>query len=209
MPLLSWLTSSRQTPGAQKDQRSNGRKSRSRVNTAHSYSERYEEPEPLPVRPSIRSTGRVTSANHQDYPDSPESPVRPTWGRTATFEGPTAIQRQGTPVNGRKAAVPNDVGHLRSQLRPTNRINTNTDVFSDPSDSSTANSASPDRSWRDRSISPATSHDSAGSRTASWNHGTPNGKKAPPPPPPTRAKKPPPPPPMKRTDYAVTSAPRY
>jgi hypothetical protein len=209
------LTPSRQTPAGQRDQKLNARKSRSRSNTAHSYSERYEEPEePLPVRPSIRSNARVASSSrldtHQEQPDSPVSPARPNWGRSLTFEGPTSIHRTTTPVNSRKPALPTDAGQLRAQLRPTNRINTaNTDVFVDPSDDSTANSASPDHSYRDRSVSPATSQGSVASRTANYNNGATTGKKGPPPPPPSRAKKPPPPPPMKRAEYIAGNVVRY
>ena len=142
----------------QRDQRRQGPRSRS--NTAHSYGERYQSyeetpmPEPeLPVRPSIRSQGRVASSSrldtrrdtHDEYPQI-ESPQRPNFGRSSTFQGPTTIYRESTPVsNGRKASVPSDPGALRVQLRPANRINTNgPDVFGDPSDDSTLNSGSPD-----------------------------------------------------------------
>jgi hypothetical protein len=111
-------------------------------------------PEPeLPVRPSIRSQGRVASSSrldtrrdtHDEYPQI-ESPQRPNFGRSSTFQGPTTIYRESTPVsNGRKPSVPSDPGALRVQLRPANRINTNgPDVFGDPSDDSTLNSGSPD-----------------------------------------------------------------
>jgi hypothetical protein len=201
---------------------------RSRSNTAHSYNERYtsyEEPppmpEPEPVRPSIRSQGRVPSSSrldtrvdnrmdpHDDYLDSPQ---RPSFGRSATFQGPTTIHRESTPVSSfRKSAVPQDPGAARAHLRPSNRVNTNgSDVFGDPSDDSTLNSGSPDRSYGERSVSPATSHGSVASRTASYStlNGSANGRKAPPPPP-SRAKKPPPPPPMKRADMSSTSVNRY
>jgi hypothetical protein len=209
-------------------QRDNHRRSnpRSRSNTAHSYAERYTSydepppmPEPEPVRPSIRSTGRVASSSRLDRQDEysqAESPQRPTYSRSSTFQGPTTIHRESTPVNGmRKASVPQDPGSLRAQLRPANRINTNggTDVFGDPSDDSTLNSASPDRSYGERSVSPATSQGSVASRTASYTtltNSNVNGRKGPPPPPPSRAKKPaPPPPPMKRADISSTSLNRY
>jgi hypothetical protein len=169
-------------------------------------------PEPEPVRPSIRSQGRVSSSSrletrlntHDEYPQG-DSPQRSNFGRSATFQGPTAIYRESTPVSrSRKNSIPNDVGTLRSQLRPSNRVNTNnSDVFGDPSDDSTLNSGSPDRSYSARSVSPATSQGSVGSRT------TTNGRKGPPPPPPSRAKKPPPPPPMKRADMSSASLGRY
>jgi hypothetical protein len=178
-------------------------------------------PEPeLPVRPSIRSQGRVASSSRLDtrldtrdeYPQV-ESPQRPNFGRSATFQGPTAIYREAAPMpNSRKNMVPSDVGQLRGQLRSANRINTGTDVFGDPSDDSTLNSGSPDRSYGERSVSPATSQGSVASRTASYSTLTPttNGRKGPPPPPPSRAKKPaPPPPPMKRAEISSNSVNRY
>jgi hypothetical protein len=172
-------------------------------------------PEPEPVRPSIRSSGRVPSSTrlnthltaYNDYPEV-DSPQRPTYSRSSTFQGPTTIHRESTPVNGyRKASVPQDPGSLRAQLRPSNsRVNvTSSDVFSDPSDDSTLNSGSPDRSYGERSVSPATSQGSVGSRTLT---NAANGRKAPPPPP-SRAKKPAPPPPMKRADISSTSVNRY
>jgi hypothetical protein len=192
---------------------------RSRSNTAHSYSEKYaaydEAPEPEPVRPSIRSQGRVASSSRIDtrgsaYDDyrEVESPPRPNFHRSSTFQGPTAIYRETTPLSGyRKSSIPSDPGMLRVQSRPSNRINTShPDVFGDPSDDSTINSNSPDHSYRDRSISPATSHGSAVSRTYSNAPSSSSGRKGPPPPPPSRAKKPPPPPPMKRAEI---SASRY
>jgi hypothetical protein len=206
----------------QRDQRRpNGR---SRSNTAHSYNERfstYEEEIPdLPVRPSIRSQGRVASSSrldtrldaHDEYPQI-ESPQRPNFGRSSTFQGPTAIYRESAP-NSRKNSVPADVGAARANLRPSNRINTGNDVFGDPSDDSTLNSGSPDRSYGERSVSPATSQGSVASRNASYSTLAPatnaNGRKGPPPPPPSRAKKPaPPPPPMKRAEISSNSVNRY
>lgn len=200
---------------------------RSRSNTAHSYNERYSNyeepppmPEPEPVRPSIRSQGRVPSSqrldtrfdSRLDTHDEFDSPQRPNFGRSATFQGPTTIHRESTPVSSlRKASVPKDPGMSRAHLRPSNRINTNgSDVFGDPSDDSTLNSGSPDRSYGERSVSPATSTGSVASRTASYTtlSASTNGRKAPPPPP-SRAKKPPPPPPMKRADISSTSVNRY
>lgn len=202
---------------------------RSRSNTAHSYSERFQStnayddmppppmpdrPDQSPARPSIRSQGRVPSSrletrlerlntNDDYYTESPQS-QRPGMGsRSSTFQGPTAIYRE-SPISA-TSRQNSDVGNLRGQLRQTNRINTRDapDVFGDPSDESTLNSASPDRSYGARSVSPATSHGSAGALTNASN-----GRKAPPPPP-SRAKKPPPPPPMKRADISSASLNRY
>jgi hypothetical protein len=161
-------------------------------------------PEPEPVRPSIRSQTRIQPTHLDTSQDSrlrdeySQSPSRPNLGRSATFQGPTAIHR-GSPITHRQDSVPTDVGALRSQLRQTNRITTSgPDLFIDPSDGSTINSASPDRSYGARSVSPATSQDSSSSRTTT-------SKRAPPPPPPSRAKKPPPPPPMKRAGASASS----
>ncbi|RFU24461.1 hypothetical protein B7463_g11877, partial [Scytalidium lignicola] len=191
---------------------------RSRSNTAHSYNERltiHDEPEPeLPARPSIRSQGRVPSSNRLETSTSrmhirddylaPSSPARdrPSYTRSQTFQGPTSIYRESvsgrsTPSQTRNNTIPADVGSLRAQLRPsTNRLNTGpSDLFSDPSDDSTFNSGSPDRSYRERSVSPATSQ---GSLNANYSAHASANRKGPPPPPPSRAKKPPPPLPVKR-----------
>jgi hypothetical protein len=196
---------SRNVP-VQRERRPTGR---SRSNTARSFGgERYniyEEPpmpvpDPEPVRQYIRSQTRVPAPSRLETPidtrtrdEYSSSPSRPNIGRATTFQGPTTIYRE-SPTSNRQNSIPNELA-LRGQLRQTNRINTGTDLFGDPSDESTINSASPDRSYGARSVSPATSHESSENRTAT-------GKKAPPPPPPSRAKKPPPPPPMKRADIS-------
>lgn len=179
----------------------------------------------IETRPSIRSAGRVASTNQRvasssrlearperrdEHDDYPVSPSRPTIGRSTTFQGPITIQRELTPSAGyRKAGIPQDPGAARAHLRPSSRVNTGADVFGDPSDDSTFNSGSPDRSYGERSVSPATSHGSAISRTTSHTTltTTSNGRKVPPPPP-SRAKKPAPPPPMKRAD-TIAAAGRY
>ena len=206
---------------------------RSRSNTAHSYHERYahDEPvqEPEPVRPSIRSGARVPSSSrgpssstrldthlerantHDDYHVESPQAYKPVVSRSSTFQGPTSIYRESpiSAATSRQNSNYSDVGSLRGSLRPPpQRINTNGDVFGDPSDDSTLNSASPDRSYGARSVSPATSHGSVASRSA-MNANAGNSRKGPPPPPPSRAKKPPPPPPMKRADMSTTSLNRY
>lgn len=225
LKFLQTLTITRQTPSHRDQRRPNPR---SRSNTAHSYSERYstyEEPppmpEPEPVRQSIRSQARVASTSrldtrmdnrmdtHDEY-EQTESPRRATISRASTFQGPTAIYRESPISDNRKNTFPTDVGAMRSHLRPsTNRVNSNApDVFGDPSDDSTLNSNSPDRSYGARSVSPATSYGSVSSRSATLSN-APNGRKGPPPPPPSRSKKPPPPPPMKRADMSSVSVNRY
>lgn len=168
---------------------------RNRSNTTHSYSERSnrydiyeeeEEPAPRPVRMPIRSNSRLSTP--------PEPPSRPAFGRAATFQGPSTLERRVSA----SAAVPQmaNVGMLRNNLRPVSRINTTSgrdDVFADRDDDTTASgSGSPE--WGDRSASPATSFGSLSRSTSNI------ARKAPPPPPPiNRAKKPPPPPvPAKR-----------
>ncbi|KAI9646262.1 hypothetical protein NHQ30_005703 [Ciborinia camelliae] len=192
---------------------------RPRSNTAHSYSERYSTyedtiPELEAPRPSIRSstprvnTTRVASSSglgrmEEEY-SPPSSPRRPSIGRSSTFQGPTTHYRESPPSN-RMNSVPHasDAGSLRASLRPTARTNIMSgDLFNDPSDDSTLNSNSPDRSYGARSVSPATSHGSIGSRSASISAA--NSRRAPPPPP-SRAKKPAPPPPMKRPEISSVS----
>lgn len=191
---------------------------RSRSNTAHSFSDRterwanrqdiyeQEEPAPEPVRMPIRSSpyrggGSVTPEAH-----------RPSINRASThggaFEGPSSrlsSYREAPPpplpesLRKTPTAPPPNVGSLRNNLRPVNRIQTNQnlspDVYVDEYDTATS-SGSPEY---DRSESPATSYGSL-SRSAS-NTGLRTmgaGKKAPPPPPPSRAKKPAPPVPARR-----------
>jgi hypothetical protein len=184
---------------------------RSRSNTIRERYSVYEEAPPLtepePIRSSIRSQTRMTPSRLDTTQDSrmrdeySESPSRPYAARSSTFQAP--IPLRGSPIASRQDSMPADVSSLRNQLRQTNRITTNgPDLFCDPSDGSTINSASPDRSYGARSVSPATSQDSSGSRSA-------NTKRAPPPPPPSRAKKPPPPPPMKRAPASANSVDRY
>ena len=201
----------------------NRRDPRSRSTTAHAYAERFStvEEEPLPAqetRPPIRST-RAASSNLP-----PESPwketqgydfdsVRPGVNRAkTTFEGPTQLYRDSSPPQ-RVSRVPSDnltVRNQRSQLRPLSRVTPENDSFNEPSDDSTFHSnSSPERSYKERSASPATSHGSGPSRSTSYStlSAAANGKKqAPPPPPPSRAKKPPPPPPpMKRSALSTNN----
>ena len=217
-----WAAGRGQTNGGSRSERSLSRRpTRSRSNTAHSFSERndrtehwatrqgvYEEDEPTPepVRAPIRS-GRYGGSGAA----TPE-PARPTIGRSSTYgvgsdpscgrqssyrepppPPPESLQRAKTTL-----PPPSNVGNLRNNLRPVNRVSTNgsssQDVFGDGYDTN-ASSGSPDY---ERSESPATSYGSL-SRTTSNNGLTAmtNGRKAPPPPP-SRAKKPPPPIPAKR-----------
>ena len=183
-----------------------------------------EEPEPPAPepRPPIRSN-RAASSNQ--LPESPRRELpnyelaqsRPMYGRSTTFEGPTQLHRDSSPVSAtRMSRVPSDnltMRTQRAQLRPITHAVTGNELLEDPSDASIVQSnGSPDRYFGERSASPATSYGSAPSRTASsstLNAMTPNAmtqssKKQPPPPPPSRTKKPPPPPPMKRSALSTS-----
>ncbi|KAL8874542.1 MAG: hypothetical protein Q9174_000129 [Haloplaca sp. 1 TL-2023] len=192
---------------------------RSRSMTPRTFNDRYKEDEPpiLPSeRPAIRSTR--TASSHV-VSESPQREVqyndnggsRPTYNRTHTFEGPTQLNRDASPIPiGRISRVPSDnltVRTQRSQLRNTRCLPNGHEAVPEPSDDSIFYS-SPDRSYDERSASPATSFGSAPSRSASYSalDGNANGKKQPPPPPPSRAKKPPPPPPpMKRSALSTNN----
>ncbi|KAI9841731.1 MAG: hypothetical protein M1838_003434 [Thelocarpon superellum] len=183
------------------------RNGRSRPTTAHAYADRFNpspEPAVLPEpRPSIRSK-RVTSNDDDD------EPARPSAHRASTFQGPSRLHHESSPSRvqplTRMVTDPPALPKHRSQLRSVTRVDTTSDVFADRSDESTVSSSSPEQSYGERSVSPATSYGSGPSRTASLTTltaGVGHGKKGPPPPPPSRAKKPPPPPPpMKRSALA-------
>lgn len=219
IPSLHLTPYLRQTESDNADTR---RDPRSRNNTAHAYADRFsavdEEPLPVPeARPSIRSTR--TASSHMP-PESPRKELqgydfgssRPGINRNTTFEGPTQLHRDYSPPQ-RVSRVASDtlaVRNQRNQLRPLSRVTTDNDLFSDPSDESTLHTnSSPDRSYKERSASPATSHGSTTpSRSTSYStlSTAPNGKKQAPPPPPSRAKKPPPPPPpMKRSALSTSN----
>ena len=175
---------------------------RSRTNTGsqNPYAQKYvpaddpsppSSPEPE-QRPSIKSTRSVSSRFASESPargPSSGTSSRPGINRSTTFQGPTQIRRDVSPASNmpRLARVPSDsltIRTQRSQLRTVNNAVPQYDVFDDQTDSP-FNNISPDRSYGDASVSPATSHGSvAGAKI-----------KGPPPPPPSRAKKPPPPPP--------------
>ena len=167
------------------------------------------------VRPAIRST-RTASGNSRPEIARKESygyEERPSAQRASTFQGPTQIRRDISPIEAqRMTRVPSDtiaanVKAQRAQLKPTTRGRQESPFFTEPSDESTVYS-SPERSYNERSASPATSYGSGPSRTPSYSglDGMGNGKKMPPPPPPSRAKKPPPPPPpAKRSGLSSTA----
>lgn len=176
----------------------NGRRiNRSRSNTAHSFSDRLADPEPPPSpeppRPSIKSHRTVSNYSTTSEP-------RPTYNRSTTFEGPAQLHQQRqrdfspSPSTQRLTRIPSESLSVRTALaRPQSRVASSTlaehDVFNDNHYNSDFTN-SPDRSYGERSVSPATSHGSFATGS-----GFPTSKKGPPPPPPSRAKKPPPPPP--------------
>lgn len=193
------------------------RAARSRSNTVHSFQERYvieEEPSSPPSpgpRPSIRANRAVSNFDSYNRPESPAKEPRPGYLRSqTTFEGPTQVRREtNTAEMPRITRVPSDSMTIRStknQLRPVSlAVPHNQDLFNDPEDS--AFSSSPDRSYGERSVSPATSYGSVPQRSFSGTALSQAGigaKKGPPPPPPSRAKKPPPPPPPAKRPSLTT-----
>jgi hypothetical protein len=191
------------------------RPARARSNTAHSYQERYEPlQEELTVvtesRPTIRSN-RTVSTYMADSPARDTYPVsngfaRPGLSRTPTFEGPTQLRQDQSPVATQwiQRTTSENLTNRRNSVQPLGG-RFPVDPYAD-SEASSYGRSSPERMYGGRSSSPATSHGSVASRRPSataLNSGL--TKKAPPPPPPSRAKKPPPPPPpMKRSLVTVT-----
>ncbi|RKF63846.1 Uncharacterized protein C19C2.10 [Erysiphe neolycopersici] len=199
----------------QRDGRRMTPRSRSNTATAHAYSERmasHEEasrtPEPEPRLP-IRSQTRLSSFIRPDtthvssYDDGSEDEAKTSYRRHNTIpnQKPYCDSNHTTAIHQNS-----DVVALRTGLRRTNPERQ--DIFGDPSDDSTMNSMSPDRSCRERSVSPATSSESNPSRSKHTRPiSTYNNRKGPPPPPPNRSKKPPPPP-VKRADI-ITAGYKY
>ncbi|KAK4207755.1 hypothetical protein QBC37DRAFT_379756 [Rhypophila decipiens] len=187
--------------------RSSTAQSISRTNSHHNIYEADEESEAPPVRMPIRSATTRPVLGMQPQHQQGDSPPRSMIGRASTFQGGASLDRERVRSGSISATTSaasstyavnqhiSNVGGLRGQLRPVNKIVTSRDrddVFGD--DESTSDSGSPDY----RSTSPATSIGSL-SRTYSSAGSTGNGfRKAPPPPPPSRSKKPPPPVPARR-----------
>ncbi|KAJ5735940.1 uncharacterized protein N7483_001065 [Penicillium malachiteum] len=185
---------------------------RARSNTAHSYQERYEPVQEeltnaVEARPVIRPT-RTVSSNHADasprdaYPTN-NSYSRPVLSRTPTFEGPTQLRQEQSPVASQwiQRTASDTLSTRRSSTYLNARSTVDPYADSEVSSYGSYGRSSPERMYGDRSCSPATSHGSVPSRRPSSTALNASGlsKKAPPPPPPSRAKKPPPPPPVKRT----------
>jgi len=192
------------------------RPARARSNTAHSYQERYEPlQEELTVvtenRPSIRSNRTVstymTESPARDPYAASNGYARPGLNRTPTFEGPTQLRQEQSPMASHwiQRTTSDNFVNRRNSVQPIGGKYP-ADSYAD-SEASSYGRSSPDRMYGGRSTSPATSHGSVPSRRPSSTALNSSGmaKKAPPPPPPSRAKKPPPPPPpMKRSLVTVT-----
>jgi len=152
--------------------------------------------EPRPIIKTNRAASyRVPESSTADFAETVNS--RPGFNRSTTFEGPTQLRRDISPVAApRVSRVPSDsltIRTQRSQLRTVDAAASEHNVFNDQDDSTFYSNSSPDRSYGERSVSPATSHGSFANLTTIGSN--PVGKKGPPPPPPSRGKKPPPPPP--------------
>ncbi|KAI9807321.1 MAG: hypothetical protein M1833_000064 [Piccolia ochrophora] len=198
--------------------RDNRRNAGSRGIATHGYDDRFDDvpaatsPEP---RTTIRST-RAVSSNTRDISPRALPNNHSTTRRTSTFEGPTQLRRDSSPMGSpaltRVPTEPPVFPKTRTQLRSVNTVHASNNTFADQSDESAYTNSSPEQyNYNDRAASPATSYGSAPpSRNASstaLHMGTANTKRAPPPPPPSRAKKPPPPPPMKRGPMSTSSVP--
>lgn len=182
------LTFRRQGPAPMSTGRRTGR---ARSATAHSLNDRYEplheEPSNMPEQRSFPPS-MVELPGREAFATDPSS-QRPVANRVSTFEGPMQL-RQEQPWQSRENHT---FRRTTSHIQPVSRVAS--DPYADPSDeASSYNGTGPGYLQRGRSVSPATSHGSAMSRTtsASTMNGVPP-KKAPPPPPP-RSKKPAPPP---------------
>ncbi|KAJ5378778.1 hypothetical protein N7509_011897 [Penicillium cosmopolitanum] len=189
------------------------RTTRARSNTAHSYQERYDPVQEeltsaVETRPTIRSSKTIMSEmpTRELHPNN--GFPRPVLSRTPTFEGPSQLRHEQTPVASQWIQRTTSDSLAGQRNVPASGRPFASDPYAD-SEVSSYGRSSPERSYGARSSSPATSHGSVASRRPSataLNSGTLT-KKAPPPPPPSRSKKPPPPPPpMKRTLLAATDA---
>lgn len=150
-------------------------------------------------RAPIRSSRIIATESSPRDTHSSNSFPRPLLNRTSTFEGPTQLRQDPSPPG------PQWIQRTTSDNLTPRRSSTyisNSRFLADPyadSESSSYGRSSPERTFGNRSSSPATSHGSVASRGGPSSTPATLYKKAPPPPPPCRSKKPPPPPPMKRS----------
>ena len=177
-------------------------KQRSRANTGRSFADGIdEEPvQPPEPRPTIKSSRAASYRAPEEPADTGH--FRPGYIRSTTFEGPTQLRRDISPVPApRLSRIPSDsltIRTTRTNLRAVDPAIAESNVFNDYEDSNFESNSSPDRSYGARSISPATSHGSFANLTT-----TSALKKGPPPAPPSRSKKPPPPPPPAKRSLLV------
>lgn len=192
-PVYGLIPLSEDSANSRNRSAANGRRpaARSRSNTGHSYSDRFdaveEEPAPKP------QTSRISSIR--------ESPSRPAYNRAVTTDDSFIRTREysPTPSANRLSRIPTEPAGMlaRAALRPV-PANRGADIDDDSSVYSNG-----------RSDSPTASLGRIPSRNTSWStEASTGGKKAPPPPPPSRAKKPPPPPPMKRSSLSTSEIPQ-
>lgn len=238
---LVWFSQSQNTNAAR-------RGGRSRSNTAHSYHERYapvveEPPPPMPTqepRQTLRSSRTTPTylaespphSRSRDYsPDAGVGGSRPSYSRTPTFEGPSQMRRDHSPVPSQRISrVPSDsnvMRNTRAQLRTvsgpaaasaadpygnhSNNINNNNNYAADENyyngfytTGGGGSGNSPDGYLAPEfPVSSTASPNGSGTSTPSVTGTSPNSKKGPPPPPPSRAKKPPPPPPPVKRNLAA------
>jgi hypothetical protein len=166
---------------------------RSRANTAHSFADASNDEPVRVVEPrAIIKNSRVASHRTSELSTAESGDIgssRPGYIRSTTFEGPTQLRRDISPAAApRLSRIPSDsltIRTTRSNLRTVDPAIPEGNVFNDHEDSPFEGNSSPDRSYEDRSVSPATSHGSF----ANLTNAAAAKKGPPPPPPPSRAKK--------------------
>jgi len=186
---------------------------RSRPNTAHSFADRdrdrgkgFDDVAAVisESRPALKHrTPSYKLSEFQSTEQLSNIPARPAYGRSATFDVTSRLRQDQPPAIARPSRIPSESLAIRTGPSPLRQGKNNSEnVFGDQDDSVFYSPSSPDQSYGDRSISPATSHES-GINIASTASMGPSGRKGPPPPPPSRAKKPPPPPPPAKRSLLV------
>lgn len=168
-------------------------KQRSRASTVHSFADGTSEEAARAAEPRATiKNSRVASFRTSEFPAAESGEMgntRPNYIRSTTFEGPTQLRRDVSPVAApRLSRIPSDsltIRTTRSNLRTVDPAIPESNAVNDHEDSTFESNSSPDRSYGDRSVSPATSHGSFANGT---NASTVK-KNPPPPPPPSRAKK--------------------
>jgi len=187
---------------------------RSRSNTANSLAGRYigvdeETAVTRDLRPVVRASTSFPYARAESPAAGYEenSRKRPNMPRSSTFEGPARFQRDASPVAPpRLSRIPSDSLTVRTgkaHFRPVGSTAPPEDIFHDQDDPSSHSNSSPDQSYGEISVSPATSQGSVTYPNNVAPTSVATKKAPPPPPPPSRAKKPPPPPPPAKRSVIV------